>query len=176
MIFATANTLWIYNTHINNMVNLLIQVNAYDTVRVVDSQYRSKYLLTVTGSSTTLQQPSKYQVGNASTDLVTHKDHHAIYVGSEFPLTETGVDNSHAHSVTFLDAPAEVPSLSNENISTHGDTFLNIFSTNSGSYVPILPWMNGDGTINKSIYKGLVRRVIGSIMQNPGMLEVYFVF
>lgn len=38
--------------------------------------------------------------------------------------------------------------------------------------VPILPWINGDGTVNKIVYKGLRRRVLGIVMQNPGILEV----
>ncbi|KAL5721524.1 hypothetical protein ACHQM5_005161 [Ranunculus cassubicifolius] len=39
------------------------------------------------------------------------------------------------------------------------------------SYKPILPWINGDGTVNQIVYKRLVRRVLGIVMQNPGMLE-----
>lgn len=37
---------------------------------------------------------------------------------------------------------------------------------------PILPWLNGDGTTNERVYKGLVRRVLGIVMQNPGIKEV----
>ncbi|GJN13382.1 hypothetical protein PR202_gb00076 [Eleusine coracana subsp. coracana] len=39
-------------------------------------------------------------------------------------------------------------------------------------YQPILPCLNGDGTINSTIYEGLSRRVIGYVMQYPGMAEV----
>ena len=45
----------------------------------------------------------------------------------------------------------------------------------SRSYKPILPWVNGDGTINEMVYKGLVRRVLGIVMQNPGILEEHVV-
>ncbi|KAF9615377.1 hypothetical protein IFM89_023028 [Coptis chinensis] len=41
----------------------------------------------------------------------------------------------------------------------------------SHSFRPILPWINGDGTKNPIVYKGLVRRVLGIVMQNPGILE-----
>ncbi|GJM87610.1 hypothetical protein PR202_ga03582 [Eleusine coracana subsp. coracana] len=41
-------------------------------------------------------------------------------------------------------------------------------------YQPILPWLNGDGTINSTIYEGLSRRIIGYVMQYPGMAEVCF--
>ncbi|KAJ9559704.1 LOW QUALITY PROTEIN: hypothetical protein OSB04_004864 [Centaurea solstitialis] len=37
--------------------------------------------------------------------------------------------------------------------------------------VPILPWVDVDGTINENVYKGLVRRLLGIVMQNPGILE-----
>jgi hypothetical protein len=37
----------------------------------------------------------------------------------------------------------------------------------------ILPWKNGDETINSIIYKGLVRTVLRTVMQNPGILEVH---
>jgi len=40
------------------------------------------------------------------------------------------------------------------------------------SCMPILPWINGNGTINNIVYRGLRRRVLGIVMQNPGMLEV----
>jgi general transcription factor 3C polypeptide 1 len=39
--------------------------------------------------------------------------------------------------------------------------------------MPILPWINGDGTVNSIVFKGLRRRVLGIVMQNPGILEVY---
>ncbi|XP_048443003.1 uncharacterized protein LOC103940427 [Pyrus x bretschneideri] len=37
--------------------------------------------------------------------------------------------------------------------------------------VPTLPWMNGEQKINKIFDKGLRRRLLGIVMQNPGMLE-----
>lgn len=38
--------------------------------------------------------------------------------------------------------------------------------------VPTLPWMNGEQKMNKIFDKGLRRRLLGIVMQNPGMLEV----
>ncbi|KAF7814064.1 Transposon TX1 149 kDa protein isoform E [Senna tora] len=38
-------------------------------------------------------------------------------------------------------------------------------------HVPILPWINGDGTMNNIVFKGLRRRILGIVMQNPGILE-----
>jgi general transcription factor 3C polypeptide 1 len=39
-------------------------------------------------------------------------------------------------------------------------------------YQPILPWINGDGSMNSTVYEGLTRRVIGYVMQCPGIVEV----
>ena len=38
--------------------------------------------------------------------------------------------------------------------------------------MPILPRINGDGTVNSIVFKGLRCRVFGIVMENPGMLEV----
>eukprot|EP00494_Astrolonche_serrata_P008937 UN08984 len=38
-------------------------------------------------------------------------------------------------------------------------------------YHPILPWINGDGSINSTVYEGLTRRIIGYVMQYPGTVE-----
>ncbi|KAL9659757.1 hypothetical protein QQ045_024566 [Rhodiola kirilowii] len=151
---------------------LTMQVNAYDCVHVVDSLYRSKYLLTsVASSSREMQQPSKYQVISDGKDLVRHKDQDAARAGTDYPPTETGIENNYAHRVTIHDLPADVPSSLIENPCIQDGTLVYPCSNSSGSYFPILPWMNEDGTVNKTIYKGLVRCLFGCVMQNPGMLE-----
>lgn len=87
------------------------------------------------------------------------------------------------HRVSVLNFPEEVTESSSGNQSSNpqedcfersmkDDEYL--FSSNLG--VPILPWINGDGTVNMPIYKGLSRRVLGTVMQNPGILEVIFSF
>nr|XP_004292600.2 PREDICTED: uncharacterized protein LOC101292186 isoform X2 [Fragaria vesca subsp. vesca] len=43
--------------------------------------------------------------------------------------------------------------------------------SSDNSFAPRLPWINVDGTINKTMYEGLSRRVFGIVMQNPGILE-----
>lgn len=37
---------------------------------------------------------------------------------------------------------------------------------------PILPWLNGDGSVNDTVYEALTRRILGTVMQKPGILEV----
>ena len=39
--------------------------------------------------------------------------------------------------------------------------------------IPMLPWLTGDGGVNTTLLKSLTRRVLGVVMQNPGILEVY---
>jgi general transcription factor 3C polypeptide 1 len=43
-------------------------------------------------------------------------------------------------------------------------------------YHPILPWINGDGSMNSTVYEGLTRRIIGYVMQFPGIVEVCIYF
>ena len=43
-------------------------------------------------------------------------------------------------------------------------------------YQPILPWINGDGSTNSTVYEGLSRRVIGYVMHYPGVMEVCLLF
>lgn len=38
--------------------------------------------------------------------------------------------------------------------------------------VPMLPWLTGDGGVNTALLKALTRRVLGVVMQNPGIMEV----
>jgi hypothetical protein len=38
--------------------------------------------------------------------------------------------------------------------------------------MPVLPWKNGDETMNGIIYKGFISFVLRTVMQNPGILEV----
>lgn len=38
--------------------------------------------------------------------------------------------------------------------------------------VPVLPWLNGGGGINSTLFKSLARRVLGIVMLNPGISEV----
>ncbi|XP_021901089.1 uncharacterized protein LOC110817006 [Carica papaya] len=94
--------------------------------------------------------------------------------------------NVNLHRVTILNRPEEVFLPSNEiqtskkqegsvntevvsaRRSNEGETYN---SCSEELCMPILPWINGDGTINGIIYDGLRRRVLGTVMQNPGILE-----
>uniref|UniRef100_A0A2P2KXT3 Uncharacterized protein MANES_11G021000 n=1 Tax=Rhizophora mucronata TaxID=61149 RepID=A0A2P2KXT3_RHIMU len=166
-------------------MTLLVQVNAYASVRVVDALYHSKYFLM---SSAGFHHDLK--LDSVKKSLQRSNDNHVIYqpqnccvVGAN---SQTGVitTNNDVHKVTILNLPEEVVPLDGAKVinghqgywqdenplgSTNASETLESFCQEST--VPILPWINGDGTINKFIYNGLVRRVFGTVMQNPGILE-----
>lgn len=110
-----------------------------------------------------------------------HEDKHTASTGLAEVHEST---NEVQHRVTILNQPEEVPqpmseaqkngeieTLMSPRKGTHEEKCE--FRMDDGSYKPILPWVNGDGTINKIVYKGLIRRVLGIVMQNPGILEVF---
>lgn len=86
------------------------------------------------------------------------------------------------HKVTILNLPPEVDenTRKSKTSSIHQSSpkdktmLTTVGNEDGGLNMPILPWINGDGTTNKIVYKGLRRRMFGIVMQNPGILEVWF--
>ncbi|KAK8629039.1 hypothetical protein V6N13_077896 [Hibiscus sabdariffa] len=161
-----------------------IKVNAYDSVRVVDALYRSKYFLaTVSCFHQYLKPPlSLTSQEKDGGNLVLQQENQSL--GSAMLLGSVTVGD--VHKVTILNLPEEHALPSNEIPTSNakescmygkvdlskGDDGAIVYKPFSGEQlVPILPWVNADGTINKSVYNGLVRRVLGTVMQNPGTLE-----
>lgn len=144
----------------------------------MDTLYRSKYFCT---SSAGLYQDlgtqslKKYQKRGYDSDSVQtgNEDIHGANSRRE---KEMDVDD--VHKVTILNLPEVEPGQINI------DAVLPGLDTEDESHkkspadvcIPILPWINGDGTINAVVYNGLLRRVLGIVMQNPGMLEVHLSF
>ncbi|XP_043817971.1 uncharacterized protein LOC110626726 isoform X5 [Manihot esculenta] len=158
----------------------VLKVNAYDTVHAVDALYNSKYFLTSpVGLHQDLDPPSmiKSLQRNENGPSISHSEGYDV-VGST-SQREATMSNSHVHKVTILNLPEEsVPSIETEKGNLHEGS-LQLENNDSETCklssnelrVPILPWINGDGSINKIVYDGLVRRVLGIVMQNPGILE-----
>lgn len=152
------------------------QVNAFDSMHVVDALYRSKYCLTSAADRADTVE------GNSS-HLVFHD------FGGAHARGEIDVNANDVHKVSILNFPEEVTESFNENqtstvhedcmqgkpVLPGGDKSDESLFSSGEVCVPILPWMNGDGVINEAIYKGLRRRVLGLVMQNPGILEVIMV-
>ncbi|XP_057977726.1 uncharacterized protein LOC131164495 isoform X2 [Malania oleifera] len=157
----------------------VLKVNAYDSVHVVDALYRMKYfLMSTTGYSQDNPTPSIKSPG-------TSIDHQLILQPKKLETNcqrESNMNTDDVHKVTILNLPEEVVQFSNNIQSIEelescrlggkhdGETF-EFSSADSHLCRPILPWINGDGTINKIVHKGLMRRILGIVMQNPGILE-----
>ncbi|OVA13386.1 B-block binding subunit of TFIIIC [Macleaya cordata] len=168
------------------LFGLAVKVNAYDHVYVVDASFRSKYVL--------FSADGHYQDLKSSPHIIN--DDNYVKLPQEYAknaLTVMDLDGG-VHKVTILNLPkegssneaqprkecarfqdnmqVEVVVLSVEGMkesenfkcTTPGDS-------HSHSFRPILPWINGDGTTNPIVYKALMRRVLGIVMQNPGILE-----
>lgn len=165
------------------MVLHFVQVNSFDSIRVVDALYRPKYFLTsIAGSNQDHVTPSSVDM-IGRTDSQSVLDSENYNVGGKNPenhiadgansQTEKRKVVGEVHKVTILNLPSDVDSNTKEsktsNMHPHDGLF---WSSSGGLNMPILPWINGDGTTNDIVYKGLRRRVLGIVMQNPGILEV----
>ncbi|CAN4117294.1 unnamed protein product [Withania somnifera] len=163
------------------------KVNAYDSIRVVDSLYRSKYFLTSAAGIRKDATWSPYEDSEAKIDKesATHnrEDHKDVELQKEMHGNSDKI-----HKVTILNLPKVVAEHSSEKQTrnkakgcrpteaysptrNNPDEPYEFRSAGSHLCKPILPWLNGDGTINERVYKGLVRRVLGLVMQNPGIKE-----
>ncbi|KAL1538122.1 hypothetical protein AAHA92_26902 [Salvia divinorum] len=161
-----------------------LKVNAYNSVHVVDSLYRSKYFLTniddrvahhLKSERKTKDGPTPLNLDNPMEDLAASED------------TVNTTDNE-GHRVTILNRPSDVTDRPSETLAgikitghEHSEAAstkvtrvenLECFRTRSNHISrPLLPWVNGDGTTNELIYHRLLRRVLGIVMLNPGILE-----
>ncbi|KAM7264039.1 hypothetical protein ACFE04_001722 [Oxalis oulophora] len=145
----------------------VMKVNGYDSVQVVDSLYRSKYFLTSMTSCCQSMNPSSLE----NSRKITHKE---IVCSNSQSEVSMNVDD--VHKVTILNLPEEGRNktmdkgcMQEQDVTNNN---VNPFKQSSSEpHIPILPWVNGNGTTNKLVYNGLIRRVLGIVMQNPGMLE-----
>ncbi|KAK4854914.1 hypothetical protein QYF36_002408 [Acer negundo] len=159
-----------------------LKVNAYDSVRVVDALYRSKFFLTSMDGFH--QYRNKSLLDKVLSNLLQPENHNIASSANSQNKKKRKADN--VHQVTILNLPEAEADLLNEtstsNVhedSTKGGVALPGGNNNDESYkfsssalyMPILPWINGDGTTNNVVYNGLLRRLLGVVMQNPGILE-----
>ncbi|XP_044496277.1 uncharacterized protein LOC123218747 isoform X2 [Mangifera indica] len=161
------------------------KVNGYDSVRVVDALYLSKYfLISMADFHQDLNAPSlsKFLSRTNNSQSVQPENHDSDGAN---PQGEIEMNVGDMHKVTILNLPEDfaehvsetqtsdvhevsmqVDLLSREDI--QGESYK---YTSAELCMPILPWVNGDGTVNSIVYNGLLRRVLGMVMQNPGILE-----
>ncbi|KAK2965595.1 hypothetical protein RJ640_008436, partial [Escallonia rubra] len=163
-----------------------LKVNAYDSVHIVDSLYRCKYFLTPMAK---LCQDYKVD-STASSGKISNNEQLILQPENREDngvnyQRDISINSDEIHRVTILNLPEEVAQPLREIQSTNEDEGYvqarvmspgtdqegETFGLRSNLCRPILPWINGDGSTNDIVYKGLVRRVLGIVMQHPGILE-----
>lgn len=164
-----------------------MQVNSYDSIHIVDSLYRSKYFL---GSV------QHHAVTRPEGQVRKHEDE-KMHVDLDSPINSdtaseklTNMTCDTTHRVTILNLPdvADHPEGVNKDKMTDsqysevappemnwGVQNLMLDSNDAPTCQALFPWINGDGTMNQPVYNRLIRRILGIVMQNPGILEVCFV-
>lgn len=164
----------------------MTQVNAFDSVHMVDSLYRPKYFLTSVHDCAGHHLKGQKRKFEDEHVLLNHDDRRESVAASE---DEIDTNASEVHRITILnrpedvaDPPTEITTEDNNMAQTSEvdppkmDRVETVELHSTQICRPLLPWMNGDGTINEVVYKGLIRRLLGIVMQNPGILEVYYSF
>lgn len=160
-----------------------IQVNGYDNSRVVHSFYRSKYFLTFEEGKTSdnnLQRP--LPVNYLEKVVGEHRSNDVSRISISSQDEREHVAGNRVHKVTILNLPETAQasglheaSMKSPSSVTFGKSFggeTKESTCEKSPPAPIYPWVNADGSINKVVFDGLVRRVLGTVMQNPGIPEV----
>lgn len=123
--------------------------------------------------------PTSHVVNNGDPDNLL-KEKHTMPINFPGPIKMLG----DGHTVTVINVQSKLSSPhiysknSEENPSTpREDDDSSCYHDCEGHiYRPILPWINGDGSTNSTVYEGLSRRIIGYVMHYPGLMEVCFLF
>ncbi|KAF8768861.1 hypothetical protein HU200_007425 [Digitaria exilis] len=156
---------------------LVIKVNAYDGVQIVDALHMSKYHITTLAGCNPCSfsgPPTSHVVNNGDPDNLL-KEKHTMPINFPGPIKMLG----DGHTVTVINVQSKLSSPhiysknSEENPSTpREDDDSSCYHDCEGHiYRPILPWINGDGSTNSTVYEGLSRRIIGYVMHYPGLME-----
>ncbi|XP_006647563.1 uncharacterized protein LOC102699931 [Oryza brachyantha] len=153
---------------------LVIKVNAYDGVQIVDSIHKSKYHITTLGDCrhcSCLQAPAFEMVDTGDTENLLKEKHG---MSSDIQGTVKMLGDGHTVTVLNVQSKSNSPHICSQSPVGQKRSFTSS-QDNRGSerhiYHPILPWINGDGSMNNTVYEGLSRRIIGYIMQYPGIVE-----
>uniref|UniRef100_A0A804PPH0 B-block binding subunit of TFIIIC n=1 Tax=Zea mays TaxID=4577 RepID=A0A804PPH0_MAIZE len=159
---------------------LAVKVNAYDGVQIVDSLHSSKYhiaTLAECDSCCCTDPPTSQFVDNENTKNLL-KEKHTKPINFPGPIKMLG----DGHTVTVINVQSKLspPYMHSkdpgdaERLSTPGENNKEssfYHNCERHCYQPILPWINGDGSTNSTLYEGLSRRVIGYVMHYPGLSE-----
>uniref|UniRef100_A0A0E0CJQ2 Uncharacterized protein n=1 Tax=Oryza meridionalis TaxID=40149 RepID=A0A0E0CJQ2_9ORYZ len=152
------------------------QVNAYDGVQIVDSLHKPKYHITTLAEYSQcncLRAPVSEIESTGDTRNIM-KEKYAVPIN----LQETVKKLGDGHIVSVLNVQSKSSSHLHSQ-SPGDDEGPSTWHWGSGCshvckrhiYHPILPWLNSDGSLNSTVYESLSRRIIGYVMQYPGIME-----
>lgn len=141
----------------------------------MDGQYRTKYFLTskatcsqdlgLASSSVPQRDATTVMVEESAKREHEGEAHNLILSEEVSPLSNAVQDHKKLQECSTTSRTSTVGRKENQN-----------FDDSVATFQPILPWINGDGTINGIVYRGLTRRILGIATQNPGILEVSFLY
>ncbi|CAL4946308.1 unnamed protein product [Urochloa decumbens] len=156
--------------------HLIIKVNAYDGVQIVDSLYKPKYHITTHAEyiHCCCLQAAVFETSLTGDTRNTQKEKHVMPISLQGTVKKLG----DGHTVTVLNVHGKQSSdlcsqcPGDDERSSTSDWGSGCYHVcDSHIYHPILPWINGDGSMNNTVYEGLSRRIIGHVMQYPGIVE-----
>ena len=149
-----------------------MQVNAYDGVQIVDSLHKPKYHITTLAEyshCSCLRAPGSEMASTGDTRNILKEKHSTMPLNLHGTVRKLG----EGHTVTVVDLGRKSSShLQSESPGDDERPSTCCHVCRSRIYHPILPWINGDGSMNSTVYEGLSRRIIGYVMQYPGISEV----
>jgi general transcription factor 3C polypeptide 1 len=164
---------------------LASQVNAYDGVQIVDSIHKSKYHITTLADSShcSCLRASAFEMAETGDTENLLREKHAM--SSDVQGSVKMLGDGHTVTVLNVQSKSSSPQIRYQSPVGQKRSFTPA-QDNRGSdcchacerhiYHPILPWINGDGSMNNTVYEGLSRRIIGYTMQYPGVVEVRVCF
>lgn len=141
-------------------------------MQIVDSLHKPKYHITTLAEyshCSCLRAPAFEMASTGDTRNILKEKHSTMPLNLHGTVRKLG----EGHTVTVVNV--ERKSSSHLQSQSPGDderpsTCCHV--CRSRIYHPILPWINGDGSMNSTVYEGLSRRIIGYVMQYPGISEV----
>ncbi|XP_020525318.1 uncharacterized protein LOC18437646 isoform X2 [Amborella trichopoda] len=147
---------------------LVVKVNAFDHIRVLASSFGAKYSLHPISPNipNTISVPNSnpMTMDGQSSETTSKENVDRPHVSNQ----NIYLNLSDGRTVIVLDELEPDVETSTEPNQTDGAD--NALASSNGFW-PILPWLNGDGGTDSVMYKSLMRRVVGIVMQNPGILE-----
>ncbi|CAM0906402.1 unnamed protein product [Alopecurus aequalis] len=165
--------------HALKRFHLAMEVNAHDGFRIVDSLHKSKYHLSTLAeySNCSCSRDPASQLAETGGAENVLKEKHAMsskqgavkMLGDGHTVTVLSVQSRSSSSHTRSQNPGDKEAMSTPSQDSRDSDCRH--ACESHIYHPILPWKNGDGSMNSTIYEGLTRRIIGYVMQYPGIVE-----